>query len=72
MTNSKQQSALSKEQIDSVITLFSKGELDKALNNANKLIKTFPIIIIISSSLFPIKKYRIKFINFSNVKFYFA
>ena len=42
MTNSKQQSALSKEQIDLVITLFSKGELDKALNNANKLIKTFP------------------------------
>ena len=42
MTDSSQQSGLSKEQIDSVITLFSKGELDKALGTANKLIKTSP------------------------------
>ena len=42
MTDSSQQSGLSKEQIDSVITLFSKGELDKALVDANKLIKAFP------------------------------
>ena len=41
MTDSNQQSGLSKEQIDSVITLFSNGELDEALHYANKLIKSF-------------------------------
>ena len=33
---------ISKSEIDSVITLFSNGELDKALTNANKLIRAFP------------------------------
>ena len=34
-------SEISKSEIDSVITLFSKGELGKALNIANKLVGTF-------------------------------
>ena len=33
---------INKSEIDSVITLFSNGELDKALTNANKLIKASP------------------------------
>ena len=41
MTDSNQQSGLSKEQIDSVIELYSNGELDNALSYANKLIQNF-------------------------------
>ena len=42
MTNSKQQSALSKEQIDSVIALYSAGQYQEAINQIKALNEVYP------------------------------
>ena len=41
MTDSNQQPGLSQEEIDSVINLFSSGQLEEALDKVTKLIKTY-------------------------------
>ena len=42
MMDENQQSGPSKEQIDSVIALFSKSEFEKALDLVKNLVKKFP------------------------------
>ena len=42
MTDSNQQSRLSKEEIDSVITLYSNGQYQEAIDNIKALNKVYP------------------------------